>query len=373
VRIKYRRKLKRIEAARARRWHRVRHRREVLRPRRVFHGGGWSYVRPKIVERHVVEPPEICSVSEHFDEFVSSLEDFKKATLIDERKNVRYDLARVKELRPAAALVLAAELDRWRNLKRKRLVPSPLGAWHAQPRRQMLQLGVFDLLHVKKQALRSIRKKENSAVILKYRTGDVNDKNKTDALIKETIQRYRQRRQLQVQGPDRSYDLDAALAEATLNSVQHAYRHGKTRYEHLENRFWMGAVYDDGSETMRFMVYDQGVGIAHTLKKTEKGNRILSIMSNFFGDLMGADGRFPEGELIKLALTTPATSTGLENRGKGLPEIYKAAENLGASFRIVSGRGIVTYTPDSGLVAKPDRKHHLGGTLLEWALKTQQS
>lgn len=363
----------RSEVTRIRRWHRLLQRKKILRSRRVYHRGGWSYSPPKIVERYIVKPPELCSVSERFDEFVGSLEELKKATLIDERKNVRYDLARVKELRPAAALVLAAELDRWRILKRKRLVPSPLGAWHAQPRRQMLQLGVFDLLHVKKRELRSVRKQENSAVILKYRTGDVNNKNETDALIKETIQRYRKRRQLQIHGPDRSYDLDAALAEATLNSVQHAYSHGKTRYEHLENRFWMGAVFDDNSETMRFMVYDQGIGIAHTLKNTTKGIRILSIMANFFGNLIDDDGKFPEGELIKLALTTPATSTGLENRGKGLPEIYKAAQNLGASFRIVSGRGIVSYSSDTGLVAKPDRKHHLGGTLLEWALKTEKS
>ena len=50
----------------------------------------------------------------------------------------------------------------------------------------------------------------------------------------------------------------------------------------------------------------------------------------------------------------------------------EAANYQNGRLRVISGRGYVTYSKDSGADAKHDRALHLGGTLIEWTFKLDE-
>ncbi len=322
-----------------------------------------------------IDPPEIFSFSRNYHETVTCLTKLKDAVKKDAVKNESYkkiaisiDLSKIKEIQPAAALVLAAELDRWQRIGGKKLKPNKLGDWNDKVFKFLYNLGLFKLLDIAPKEYKKKLKKINDnktqyEVALQFITGLKNNREPTERLadrlseeIKSHIPEFAQ--------DDTRMSLNVALAEATLNSVHHAYPNGKSIYKTDGKRWWAAACYyqEEDKKTVRFIAYDQGVGIAQTLETTPFGENIIKKLTRKFSD-------YPDGELIKRALKFGVSSTKQKNRGQGLKNIVDAAKTPNSSLRLLSGKGCVNYSFGGSVMANSDEKLHLGGTLLEWTYR----
>jgi hypothetical protein len=331
---------------------------------------GSSWNGPRLT--NYIEAPSVFCLTENYNETVLCLQKLKESVveakrLGHKRPNTYIDLAKIKELEPAAAIVLAAELDRWRRVLGVTLRPRNIREWSKSVLTFLYDLGLFELLEVDRRYLaRILRTHPNgvtSSVALKFVSGCRNDKEQTDKLadhLAAKVPEFRER--LEEEG---DMALSTALAEASLNCVQHAYAHGSTRYPVVDHRWWAAASFQDDRKTVKFFVYDQGVGIADTLPRTDFGKEILNTLGV---EVEGVSRLASQSDKIRKVLETPMSTTGETNRGKGFPQIVAAVSQKKGSLRVISGTGSAMYV-DEGAKVLRENKLHLGGTLLEWTFR----
>lgn len=320
-----------------------------------------------------IEAPKVFSLKNNYRETVLCLSRLKDSIIEAQklgkmRPNTYIDLAKIEDLQPAAAIVLAAELDRWRRVLGITLRPRNIRHWNKSVLTFLNELGLFELLEIDRRHLEKvIRAKANgepSRVALRFVSDCRNDKEPTDRLADQLADEVPEFRELLEEAGDMA--LSTALAEASLNCVQHAYKHIETHYPIQDHRWWAAASYQDDRQTVKFFVYDQGAGIPATLPKTKIGQALLNL------DGVKSAGVSPlntHSEMIRKVLTSRMSSTGASNRGKGFPQIVAAASQKGGSLRVISGKGGAIYTCDNGAEALPVSDQHLGGTLLEWTFR----
>lgn len=320
-----------------------------------------------------IEAPRIFSLKNNYEETLCCLGKLKDSIVEAQRlgkmrPNTYIDLTKIEDLQPAAAIVLAAELDRWRRVLGIALRPRNIRHWNKSVLTFLNDLGLFELLEIDRRHVeRVIREKTNgeaSRVALRFVSDCRNDKEPTDRLADQLAEKVPEFRERLEEAGDMA--LSTALAEASLNSVQHGYKYLETHYPVEDHRWWAAASYQDGRKTVKFFVYDQGVGIPATLPKTKIGKEILNL---FRVDSEGVSRLNTQSEMIRKVLTNRMSSTGASNRGKGFPQIVAAASQKGGSLRVLSGKGGAIYTCDNGAEALPVNGQHLGGTLLEWTFR----
>ncbi|MCJ8138578.1 hypothetical protein [Falsirhodobacter halotolerans] len=165
------------------------------------------------------------------------------------------------------------------------------------------------------------------------------------------------------------------LTEAVINSIEHAYvdtaarsgdmRDGNTvsTYPTAGSRWWATSCYDPVSKSLRFFVYDQGVGIAATLDREEGWRRRISEMIV----KLGSSPSKSDAQDIEAAFEIGRTRTGLDERGKGLDQMRDVVRSArGGYMRVLSGKGDVELTETE--CRKFYLPSHTGGTLIEWNL-----
>lgn len=159
-----------------------------------------------------------------------------------------------------------------------------------------------------------------------------------------------------------------ALTEAAYNSILHAYPDGTDfKYRVLEKRWWATAQWSPARKEVRFLVYDQGVGIAATLPTSNLRERIRAWLgeSNELASMVLKE----DAMMIEAAMEASRTSL-TDGHGQGLCDIMRPVESPeGGSLKILSGRGQVLYA--RGKIRKTEHRLHLGGTLIEWAIPVQ--
>ncbi|UKV15643.1 STAS-like domain-containing protein [Thalassospiraceae bacterium SW-3-3] len=296
-----------------------------------------------------IEAPSVFSLTKNYEQSVRCLKYLKDA-VFDKRRSfgrrgsIFLDLATIEELHPAAAVVLAAELHRWQEVKGIKLRPRRVAHWKPAVLQLVTDMGMFDLLELQHQSLEKIDVTDSGNVALRVISDRQNDKERTDKLSEELMAK------VPVFANKLSYKddmaLSAALAEASLNSVTHAYEHTELLYPCQKGRWWAAAVYEQNRSVVKFFVYDQGVGIPATLPKTQKGKALLGL---FFG----RRSEYPTGfandsKLIRIALRGGISATRKEYRGNGFPQMVEAISNVGGRLRVISGKGSVSYDKDSG-------------------------
>ncbi len=316
-----------------------------------------------------IMPPEDFSLTTNYEETVKCFKQLKQAIkeakTIEQKRGVAIDLSLIKNIQPAAALVLAAELDRWRRLNKIRLKPLRLGEWDTSTLSYLHELGLFKLLEVNKKQLNKYLTRGDSnfnrSVALEFVTGNRNDKGKTDELaeiLNEKIPEFSV-------SDERGMALCDALAEACLNSFQHAYPDvGDIKYPIHDKRWWAVASYGQlgNNKFVKFICYDQGVGIPKTIRSKSSHFAI-----SLFNDFISKFNELNDGQLIKEALNHGNSSTGEIYRGKGLSNMLKVLEFDGVlRLRLISGHGHVTCERGKEPKCEKDYNHHLGGTLAEW-------
>ena len=329
----------------------------------------------KVVQIHA---PEIFSLSENYDETIKFFNQLRAG--VTNKEKMSLCLHEIKDLQPATALVLAAETDRWRRTRESsrrrpyRLRPYRLEDWDETTLSFLYNLGFFDLLEISDEKLESYypqfqdrieeaKHKTNQHVALKFVSGTNNDKKQTDTLarnLSNAVEKFNV-------GDKGGMALCTALAEAALNSVQHAYsKPKKMNCPICDIRWWAASSYtsnDQGDKTIRFMLYDQGVGIPATIQEEKRREIITEFITEKIPFLN------PNSQIIKKLLENPKSSTGETNRGKGLPQILSAAKSNQGKFRLISGKGHVTCSEIGEVMSNNDHDDHLGGTLIEWSFQ----
>lgn len=302
--------------------------------------------------------PEVFSLSLHYDEVMDFVETLRREA-VQLRRPVYVDFRPLREIGAAGAVLLAAEIDRWRRLGRFRPGVRDLSQWDPAISCLLSELGLFRIVnvqnpphlpHLGQESLRFIR----------FRSGTTAEGGEARAL-RETIEELVGRLSDAERGP-----LYRAVTEAMNNVVQHAYPPDWS-YETrpVSRRWWMAGAYIPGERRLMIAFFDQGVGIPATLPRLHPAEKLRRVISRLG---LGDD----DAARIQAAFVLGSSRTGLAHRGGGLlRDIRKLTEGAQDSvLRILSGRGEYIYDYHSAADVAKERRltHHkpLGGTLIQW-------
>lgn len=310
----------------------------------------------------VISSPEIFSFSKNYAGTVGFLRDMKDATLSrgrDRARLVRIDLLPIKSISVAAAVVLSAEVHRWREVRGANLVPQDLDRWNPDVRRVLSGLGMFDLLNLDRPE-EDYTIEDGLISIFPIHSGGKNVGHDIANALEELgiIDRLFVRR-------EHVYE---ALLEAVTNTVAHAYRkkiaqHIGNRYPTSHSKWWFASCYDDNRDEVRLFIYDQGVGIPATLPYSKVWPWVVRVLKRLFTGAV-----YKDSELIRAAVETRETSTKETHHGRGLAVIIRVPDEAkGGQVRIFSGKGNLTYRFGEP-ISTSDERLHIGGTLIEWRI-----
>jgi len=300
-------------------------------------------------EAYEVTLPARLDFDENYEASVSHLTALRHAS----RQRLRIKSLRfhdLKSISPAAALVLASEVDRWNQCVGGRL-KAQTDSWSEPIKRLLFQMGYFELLGL---AVPSDITAEGSTTFLKFLHGETgkDDPGKLSKQLREGIE-------VMVGQQIHRQELFDGLSEAITNVSHHAYPMG-----HLvggKKQWWLSASFDSDNRNLRVMFYDQGIGIPNTLPT-----------SHFWESIKQYFHRWKDSQKIEAAMVYGRTSTTKPQHGKGLQslqEFAKAYEN--GQLSIYSRFGLyrmVHSSDDRVIVRQQDHKRSAGGTLIEWSV-----
>lgn len=324
--------------------------------------------KARILPDVTVVPPERFNFSDNYAQTVTCLRRLKTLVVArrDTASSVFLDLSKITTISLAGALVLGAELHRWREISKRRMRARNLDQWDPGVRDKLADLGFFRLLNV---AAPDVPEKEGipaEVTVLPMISSSTLDR---ELLYELTIALEGAATILQ-QDPA----IYAGLVEAAYNVTKHAYpEQHDWLFPPVIKGWWATAAWSPSDRCVKFLVYDQGVGIPETLPRWDGWekvrSRVLSALEALVPPVASASGILMKdaSRLIEAALEVDRTSLQ-GGHGKGLQDVIAVAQNItGAEVRILSGTGQVLYRSDGTKVLR-DETLHLGGTLIEWTI-----
>ena len=307
---------------------------------------------------HHLSLPAVLSFERNYREAIDFFNKLRQAA--ERRVPLRIDFTTLREVGPAAMLVLAAELDCWRLRQEHRIRVIDITNWDQGIRGILDNMGLFDLVKVSnppppvgttRLPLHFIRFKSSNLA-----DGDLAVDLRTDL---EAVTG-------KIPGWQHLY---RGLAEAMTNVRQHAYpqaNHENTRYNKVQ-KWWMCGAYNDNTKVLTCSFFDRGVGIPKTLPKTHGWEKIRGVLSGL--GLMKKD----DASLIAAATAMGRTRTGAKHQGRGLADVMEfVRKSQGGKLRILSRRGQYIYEKEGHERASP-LPLSIGGTLIEWEITLQQT
>ncbi|MFC3168711.1 hypothetical protein [Paracoccus fontiphilus] len=343
-----------LETARRRSWAALRaHVKTLARKHRNYR---IVTIRDRII------PPAQFNLSDDYDATVECLRALKVAALTPakrrERRFVHIDFTPIRRISLAGAVVLAAEIDRWRHTKRAKMRPRDIDFWDPEVKRRLRSLGFFELLGVDYSPYDPDAYDEDNVTLLPLISGQRLDREELYRLLTNIMGAVAKvlRQDPRVYG---------ALTEAVYNSITHAYPEGMPcEFPPLRNGWWATAGWSPKEEVIKFWVYDQGVGIPATLPRSRYWEQARTLLAKtpIVGNNLGDASR-----MIQAALEVDRTSLD-GGHGKGLQDVIAPVQDLArGQVRILSGKGSIIHTGGK-TTAHVDRALHLGGTLIEWTI-----
>ncbi len=306
-------------------------------------------------QQRIPLPPKF-SLDGYHGEVMAFITRFRELAIRD-KQWVYADFRTLREVGPAGALLLAAELDRWRRLRDFRMHVVKSKSWDQNVCRLFDEMGLFDLLDVDNPP--SFGQSDEADIkFVRFRSDNtaLGDKAKQ---LRSAIE--------SIAGPvPEASNLYRALTEAMSNVSNHAYPEGES-YEIpiLKKQWWMAGSYSQPDRRLTIMFYDQGVGIPVTLPRKHTREKINGIL-----DKLGL--KDDDGARIRAAMELHRSRTDLDNRGYGLFRDIRNYTKLvdDGRMRILSGTGEYIFRPQ-----ETDRKQReqiishpidIGGTLIQW-------
>lgn len=301
--------------------------------------------------RLYVKLPENLNFRDNFEETASHYTVLRKAI----ENNVRIagvDFSGIKTMTTAAALVLASIVDQWRERVGGKLT-ADLPTWSQDITKLLSQMGYFELLNLQAPQIDNSQSCKNYIKFLKGKVGESNSGAKAKAL-RESIE--------EIAGQEiNSPPLYQGLTEAITNVCHHAYigiADERRKY------WWLTGSFDSNTRELQVTFYDKGIGIPKTLPAHDLFETIKELF-----------GQWKDSRKICAAMELGRTSTGLEERGKGLQDLIEFAKayNMG-KLRVCSLKGSYEETYQKDNADNPvntemiDHKFSIGGTLLQWTV-----
>ena len=305
-----------------------------------------------------IECPERLNLSNDCETTIELVMKIREWARLAPREPVHIDMKPIRSVTPAAALLLAAELDRLIKLNpHRRLKAVDAHLWDPSVRLLLRQMGFFALLGVNEASLRCEFPEPSPSDMrfLPFLVGEDSGGNAAEQL-RDRIEQFAGRLK------DR-YALYDGLVEAMTNVSHHAYPEKRGM-----RRWWISASVDAGNDRMTVLCLDHGVGIPRTLPRTsaEEVRRYFSGL----GDVVKDDAR-----MIQAATQLRRSSTRRRNRGYGLQrdiQRYVASHDSKASLRIFSNRGMYRFNKDRDgreSVELRSLGRSIGGTFIEWVIE----
>jgi hypothetical protein len=297
------------------------------------------------------------NLSGGFQETIRAVLQIREWTKIVARAAFHIDFKGIRRITPAAALLLAAELDRWnRTHSNQKLRAADVHLWDPEVRQLLKEMGLFELLHIDDSRWFEDKQELNEAGVtfMPFYVGEG-----SGGMIAEQLRDKIEA----IAGPLRDrYGLYDGLVEAMTNVSHHAYPGSK-----MLRRWWISASVDRTLNKLTVLCLDHGVGIPKTLprKNLESFRLVL--------DRVGSGVLKDDARMIKAAMSLERTATGRRNRGYGLQrdiKRYAARNRSAARLRIFSNSGMYRYEKSAGgdnetLVRLP---RSIRGTFIEWVI-----
>lgn len=319
-------------------------------------------VRSATVDHIRIIPPAVMSLTDNYEETVACLRKLKTATATPNaqrfRNSVFIDFSTIERLSTAAALVLAAEIDRWRKLKGAKLQAKNPDNWHPNVARILKDLGFFELVDMQVPANLNGDGDNAEFTILPLVSCNTLDRKKI-AAIEDHLRSVAESLQ---QDPS----IYQALTEAAYNSITHGYPSDyEFEFVPLRGQWWATGSWSPEKSRVKLIVYDQGVGIPQTLPSWDQWEKTITWLSGRHKIL--SQVLKEHASVIEAALEVSRTSL-TSGHGQGLKDVVSPVDELKiGKVRILSGKGEVVYAYDEPL-KKIERTQHLGGTLIEWTI-----
>lgn len=234
------------------------------------------------------------------NDFLRLLTSIRESVLPNKFKRVVLDFASLASISPEAALIMLAEIQRCRLYCARRSQLTGTYPRDHQVSRLLDEIGFFEALGIKPPVLpvelntrRYVKVERHNRTLAK-----VVD-NLLDCFSEEISFPPEDRRRLQV-----------ALVECMDNVFEHAYAVSSDE-PYLFREWWMIGYSDHKERSISFTFYDQGAGIAATIKKKQK-SRVRRLLQSW-----------SDGEWLERAIRKPISRHASARRGHGLSKLKK--------------------------------------------------
>ncbi|WP_146049838.1 hypothetical protein [Xanthomonas campestris] len=315
--------------------------------------------KPKKAVR-TITPPPVLDLEENYSATIQLLKDIRLATRVLDAKFM-VDLTPLRQISPAAAILMVAECDRWREKTKSKWLRSVAAHdWDPSVRRRLKEMGFFDVLGM--PGVPEDPYVDGEDRYLPFLTGSRN--------VGAPAQELRAGIEglgLTIVDSSALYD---GLVEAMTNVSQHAYKN-QGLAEGEPRRWWISASVNTSLNKMTVMVLDHGAGIARTLPRSSKWERLRQ---NVDVSLLKDDAKILEAAFSPEGGNR--SQTGEEFRGKGLRENVKGyieAHNSRGHLHVIANRGRYRFSRDSATEMDTERTAGLelafNGTFIEWVIE----
>ncbi|MBF0341151.1 MAG: hypothetical protein HQL95_09360 [Magnetococcales bacterium] len=317
-----------------------------------------SYRKGKTVrkiKKRIEVPSNLC-LRTNYDEIVNFVIHLRKEVAIDSHA-IFVDFSKLQNVMPDAALLLAAELDRWRRLRGVRLKVRKINKWHHEARSVLQKLGLFELLEVS-----NVPQSDDivgQLKIIKFSANNTTD-GRAAKLLRTSLEK--------VSGFNivMSNLLYGGITEAMANVTQHAYPEEDDAQQTLKY-WWLTGAYDISSDHLSVFMLDQGIGIPATLP-----NKYPMELLNHFLSKLGRER--DDGSLIEAALAIGRTKTDKKYRGRGLENIMKFIKNNPrGELRILSRYGEYVFSSETNKSCISNHSIAFPGTLIHWQINLKSA
>ncbi|HCM9210165.1 TPA: hypothetical protein N5L24_000279 [Enterobacter roggenkampii] len=268
------------------------------------------------------------------------------------------DFSKITYISASAALVLTAELSKWDDSIRQRLRPK-VKAWNKNILSQFDELGFFDLFRNKDSFELDKEKTPSHIRFVKYMKGHLHDDEKTQHLRGEI-------KRIIGENLEKWTFLYSGLSEAITNVVHHAYPDNKG-YSEADKKWYLTASYDSVNKIIKVVFYDQGITIPGSLPDSKLHEKILTYLAK-----LPLAERKRDEQILKAAVEIKRSSTGEEDRGKGLQDLLEFIKQRGEGYlSIMSGKGLYKYSQQNTKTEVKSVNFTLPvcGTLIVWSTK----
>lgn len=268
----------------------------------------------------------------------------------------------IDNITPAAALLMAAEYDRYRRMQRRPLYPIRRENWKPWVDAMLSEIGFLRLLEI--EGLPSVTLGDDHS---RYRTLPMVSGNRTDGrevgLFQDSIAELLADN-LGVEVSLRLYD---GLIEAMNNVVQHAYPVGYSCPRPIRNRWWLTGSFNPSTGRLHIVFLDQGVTIPVALPRSEWREWALDFLGRMYNILALGRGRPDDAERIHAAMEVGRSGSDDQGRGHGLAQMLDFVKMASdGRLRILSRRGQFMYEKGQSRPHLRNLSSPVRGTLIEW-------